>query len=516
MKQATRDASIEYLLDLLALGAGSVSVFAFAPFQYAALAPVSLFLLFQSWHHATTLRASIRGYLFGLGQFGTGAHWVYISMHDYSGADAVEASGLTVLFVASLALYPALAGWLSLRLGRSVAPAWSKAVLQPAVWVGVEWFRGWFLTGFPWLQIGYTQIDTLLGQALAPLGGVYAVSLCVALLAGLLVVVFDATQGRWSRIAATLAVPALVGACHPLSQMIWTQPVGHPIAVALLQGNISQQLKWQPAIKQATLTKYRDLTRQNWDARLIIWPETAVPAFLHQVKQDYLADLQAEATEHGTDVLIGIPVMSEATRRYSNALVSLTPEAGAYHKRHMVPFGEYLPLRRLFGFVLDMLQIPLADFEPGAEHQPPLRAVGYPLGASICFEDVFGYEVRKFLPEAAFLVNVTNDAWFGNSIEPFQHHQMARMRALETGRYLLRATNTGITSIIAPTGQVVMQSPQFWEGALRGQFQAMAGATPYVRWGDVPLIGLIGFTLAILRLLSRLHEPGGEAGSRIG
>ena len=518
MISATEEITHPRLLDLLALTAGGLSVFSFAPFGYSALAPLSLFLLFGAWTTATPARAALRGFLFGLGQFGAGVSWVYISMHDYSGADVMEAAGLTGLLVAGFAVYPALAGWLALlAIGRE-RTAWGAPILFPVTWIGIEWLRGWFLTGFPWLQVGYSQIDTWIGQAMAPLGGVHAAGSVVALIAGLSLVMLGPGQARRQRVIAGLLAVGLVASCFPLSRIAWTRPEGRPVSVALLQGNVSQRVKWLPETKQATLTKYRDLTRQNWDARLIVWPETAVPAFLHQVKDGYLAELQAEATEHGTDVLIGIPVMNELTRRYTNSMLSLAPEGGFYHKRHMVPFGEYLPLRTWLGVILDILQIPLADFEPGEPRQPSLRAVGYPMAASICFEDVFGAEARSNLHEAAYLVNITNDAWFGDSIEPYQHHQMARMRALEAGRYMLRATNTGITSIIGPNGQVLTQLPLFYEGALRGQFQPMLGLTPYARFGDMPIVALLSLALLIFRAkswnrfgLSRLKSEAGDS-----
>ena len=229
---------------------------------------------------------------------------------------------------------------------------WAVLMAYPACWVGVEWFRGWFLTGFPWLQLGYSQIDNVLGQGLAPIGGVYAVSLAVALMAGCLQVATEKRNGRVARLAALSAIPLMFSLAYPLSRIQWGEALGQPISVALLQGNVSQDLKWQPETRPSTMAAYRDLTRSNWDVKLIVWPETAIPAFLHQVWDDYLAALQTEAVQHGVDVLIGAPVMDQQTRRYYNGLVSLTPGSGAYYKRHMVPFGEYLPLRPLLGFVL--------------------------------------------------------------------------------------------------------------------------------------------------------------------
>jgi apolipoprotein N-acyltransferase len=285
-----------------------------------------------------------------------------------------------------------------------------------------------------------------------------------------------------------IAIAGVVIICGWLARIPWTQPAGAPFSVALLQGNVAQNEKWAPEFQRATLEMYTQMSREHWDARLVIWPETAIPAFYHQVKETWLAGLQEEAQAHGADMLIGIPVINLETQRYYNAIVGMGERPGLYFKRHLVPFGEFLPLRPIFGFILEVLQFPLADFAPGGDDQPLLHAAGYPLAASICYEDVFGDESRLGLPEAAYLVNVTNDAWFGDSIAPRQHLQMARMRALESGRYLLRATNTGVTAIISSKGQTIAQAPLFQRAAVTAMATPMQGATPYIRWGDAPVI----------------------------
>jgi apolipoprotein N-acyltransferase len=535
------------IYDVFALLGGLLFPLAFAPFDRPWLAPLALALLFLSWLNAGPGRACARGYLFGLGQFGVGVSWVYISMHDYGGASMAEAGGLTALFVAFLALYPALAGWLAARWFGGVGRSLALLAVYPSLWVLIEWLRGWFLTGFPWLEAGASQTDSPLGQGLAPLLGVYGASWSVALLAGLGLAVWDRRHGR--RRAAMVAFAGMLVACAWLSRLAWTQAAGAPFEVALLQGNVPQNQKWQPDFQRATLEMYTRMTREHWDARLIVWPETAVPAFYHQVKDTWFAGLQAEAASHDAALLIGIPVVDLATERYYNAIVRLGEEAprpggfaplaalspqgegesradplqtprsnviaagggigslppgSVYFKRHLVPFGEFLPLRPLLGFILDILQIPLADFARGSDDQPPLRAAGHAVAASICYEDIFGRESKHGLPEAAFLVNLTNDAWFGDSIAPHQHAQMARMRALETGRYLLRATNTGVTAIVSPQGKILAQGPMFRRAAVTGEIVPMSGATPYVRFGDAPAI--LGALLP-LALAWRMKRP---------
>lgn len=470
------------LYDGLALLGGALLPLAFAPFDWPYLAILSLLLLFRSWLAAAPGRAFLRGYLFGLGQYGFGVSWIYVSLHDYGGANTATAAALTALFVMFLALYPALAGFLSTRFSAPASPAVKLLLVFPSVWVLVEWFRGWFLTGFPWLQVGYSQVATPLG-AIAPLAGVYGVSLAVAALAGLLLFAYC---GR--RYPATLAILGVFAVCAGLSCIRWTQPAGAPFKVSLLQGNVPQNVKWQPAFQQATLDLYTEMTRQHWDSRLIVWPETAVPAFYHQVKDTYFAQLQAEAVRNKTDLLIGIPVLELPSENYYNAIVALGSHSGAYFKRHLVPFGEFLPLRPVLGFVLELLEIPLSDFSRGGDGQEPLVAAGYPLAASICYEDIFGQESLADLPQAAYLVNVTNDAWFGDSTAPYQHLQMARMRARETGRYMLSAANTGVTAVISGDGAVVKQASLFQKAAITAEIEPMQGATWYVRFGDWPVI----------------------------
>jgi apolipoprotein N-acyltransferase len=487
--------------DALALLGGLLLPLAFAPFDYPFLAVVSLILLFIAWSDATPGRAFLRGYGFGVGQFGLGASWVYVSMHDYGGASVPEAGGLTVFFSLFWALYPGFAGWLAARFFGG-GPAFKAIVVFPAVWTLSEWLRSWFPTGFPWLQIGYSQIDTPLA-ALAPVFGGYGVGWAVALVAGLSLALFR-LAGTPRRVAAAGLI-AVLGLCAGLSRVAWTRPAGAPFKATLLQGNVAQDVKWQPEFQRETLRLYTDMTRAHWDSRLIIWPETAVPAFYHQVKDTFFVELATEARQHGADLLVGVPFYNQGEDRYYNAVAGVGRTPGFYFKRHLVPFGEYVPLRPLLGWVLDILQIPLADFASGNGDQPPLVAAGYPLAASICYEDVFGQESLAGLPEAAYLVNVTNDAWFGDSIAPHQHVQMARMRALETGRWMLRATNTGVTALITPQGRVAAKAPLFEKAQVSGLVTPMQGRTPYIVWGDVPVVA--GFGLLLGALAWRRYRP---------
>lgn len=475
-------------LDLLAALAGLLLPLAFAPFGYGGVAVVSLMLLFSCWRGADPRTAFRRGYWFGLGQFGFGIYWIFISLHDYGGASPVTAVLLTALLVAFLALYPAAVGWLARRGFRTSSPAVQLVWLFPAAWVVMEWLRGWFLTGLPWLLVGYTQTDTPL-RGIAPVLGTFGVSLATAMLAGLLAAA-AVTRG-WVRRFVLVGILALLGLAATLNRICWTGPAGEPFLVAVLQGNIPQNQKWLPEAQRATIQMYVDLTREHYGARLIVWPETAIPAFYQNVELVVVPELEAEARRHGSDLLIGVPYFDRETEGYFNAVVALGQQRGFYFKRHLVPFGEYLPLRPLLGFMLDLLEIPLSDFSAGSDRQPLVHAAGYPVAITICYEDIFGQEALMGLPDAAYLVNVTNDAWFGDSIAPHQHWQMARMRAIETGRYMVRATNTGVSGVIAADGSPVGVAPMFRKTGLEAKVTPMQGQTPYARFGDWPVLSVV-------------------------
>ena len=480
------------IYDALALLGGLLLPFAFAPFERPIFAVVALVLLFVAWLRSTPGQALRRGLWFGLGQFGLGTSWIYLSMHDYGGASVIEAGALTAFFSFFWAMYPAAAGWLAVRFFPG-SPAFKAVAVFPAAFILSEWLRSWFPTGFPWLQVGYSQLDTPLA-GFAPVFGVYGVGWAVALLASLLLILPRKTGG-WRQVPFVLIL-LLIAIAATLKGVNWTQPAGERFKVALLQGNTPQDQKWQPEFQRATLNMYAGMTREHWDAKLVVWPETSVPAFYQQVKDTFLAKLSEEARSHCTDLIVGIPFYDATEDRYYNSVAALGPPARFYFKRHLVPFGEYVPIRPLLGWVLDILQIPLSDFAAGDDGQALLRAAGHPLAASICYEDIFGHESLMGLPEAAYLVNVTNDAWFGDSMAPHQHVQMARMRALETGRWMLRATNSGITAIIDPKGHITARLPMFQKASLAGEIVPMQGRTPYVLWGDLPAVAALLALLA--------------------
>jgi apolipoprotein N-acyltransferase len=467
--------------DLLAALAGILFTLAFAPFDYPYLAPLALSLLFASWQNITPRRALLRGYLFGLGSFGLGVSWVYISIHDFGGANWLSSGLLTALFFGFWALFPALAGYFSVKIlpdNKALTSVW----IMPVVWLLIEYFRGnCLLNGFPWLQSAYSQLETPLAGYI-PIIGVYGTGFLVALTAASVAFIF---QTRKHGLLLTAFIVSLWVTGSVLQTVKWTHAIGKPFQVSLIQGNITQDQKWRPENKLKTLQLYKELTAAHWDSAVVIWPETSIPAYLSEVNEWFLQPLSNAAKQHNTDLIVSLPVHDNATDEKYNAVMTLGKETGLYRKKHLLPFGEYLPWQPVSGFILNSLAIKLGNFTPGDIDQPLLKAGGYTFITSICYEDAFGDAGLTGLPDAAYLVNVTNDGWFGNSIEPHQHLQMARMRALETGRFMLRATNTGVTAVIAPDGRIISQAPLFTTTVLTETITPMGGMTPYASWGDV-------------------------------
>ncbi len=472
--------------------AGALAVFAFAPLGFYPILLASFAVLAPLWRD-TPRRCFLSGWAFGLGLFGTGVSWVYVSMSRFGGMPPALAVVATAGFCAFLALFPAAAGWLQARI--PAAPALRAVLLIPASWTLFEWLRSWFLTGFPWLSAGYAAVGWPL-QGYAPLGGVFAVSFLTATAGGLLWLVLGERSLKW-----TLLFVAVVGIGQLLRHAAWTSPSGPPLSVSLLQGNIEQDLKFSPQRYAQTLDTYARLASAS-RATLIVFPETALPRFLDQIDPDYLLGLERIARRNGGDALVGVLARRSSDEYYNSVLTLGASPQQLYHKAHLVPFGEFVPPG--FGWTLDLMHIPMSDFSRGSEQRSVLEVAGQRVAPNICYEDAFGAEIARQLPEATLLVNVSNVAWFGDSLAPAQHLQIARMRAVETGRMHLAATNSGITASVDRDGRVLARLPQFAEGRLEVIAQGYTGATPYVRLRDWPIVlaslaALVGAAFAARR-----------------
>lgn len=481
--------------DLLAALAGAALPLAFAPLNLFPLAVLSPLLLLWCWYGATPRVALRRGYWFGLGLFGVGVSWVYVAIHDFGFTGAPVAFLLTAIFVAFLALFPALQGYLTARLNRRLAPAW-HGVSFAMLWVLFEWIRSWFLTGFPWLNLGTSQIDAPLA-GYAPLFGSFGVSLLVALSTAALWQYLPRCSMKGSFAMLAFFVVWLAG--WGLQQVNWSEPAGAPLKVAVVQGNLPQLTKWDPDRIVQRMKHYRDLSEPYWGKRdVIVWPENSLTILWQDAPVEYRELLQMRVDQSGTELVLGLPYGNADTGAYYSSMLVLGDTPGVYHKRHLVPFGEYVPLQSLLRGLIGFFNLPMSGFSAGDAQQAHLKVKGQLLAPSICYEDAFGSEVIDFLPAATLLINGSNNAWYGDSFAPHQHLQIARMRALETGRMLIRATTSGISALVDQRGKFIARSPQFETHVLEGEVQPYQGATPYVRWGNWPVIVFVITTLVLL------------------
>ena len=487
-----------------ALGAATVS--GFAPFYLYPLPILALAALALLWLRTDKwLAAAGIGFAFGLGLFLTGTSWVYVSLHDFGGMPAVIAAAATFAFCAFLALFPAAIGALLVR--APGAPALKLLLLLPALWALADWTRSWIFTGFPWLALGYSQAPASPLAGYAPVLGVYGVSLASAATAGCLALLVERDRGRRAlsaarRASAALSDYALWGGVallllgFGLGSREWSQPLpGDATRVALIQGSIPQDLKWRPEKARETLNLYRSLA-QSTDAKLVLLPETALPMFNVDLPHGYLDALAERVRANGGDLLTGVPEYAGPGRYYNSVISIGTTETQTYRKVHLVPFGDYFPLRPVLGWFMDLLDIPMSDFSRGAPDQQPLQAAGQRVAVNICYEDVFGEEIIRQLPSATVLANFTNDAWWGRSWASRQHLQISQMRAQETARVMLRATNTGVSAIIDERGKVVRAAPEFETTVIHGEIRGRTGTTPFVRWGNAGMLLLATVMIA--------------------
>jgi apolipoprotein N-acyltransferase len=488
-----RQAAISWRAAAAAFALGAFCVLGFAPFDaYFAVWPAPTFALgglFLLWRKAPTARAAmLLGLAWGAGCFLLGVSWVYVSLSEFGGMAPPLAAAATLLFCLYLALFPAFAGGLFLCWRRN-APR--DVLLFAGLWTLGEWLRGTLFTGFPWLAIGYSQSPPSPLAGWASVLGVYGVGFVVALIAGLL---GEMIITGWRKAGAWATILLLLGFGGLLHQMDWTQPAGPPVTVSLLQGNVPQSLKWDPNRLPLSVDTYLRLAKSH-PAAITVLPETALPLFFNEVPRDVLRGL----TGHG-DALIGVAV-GTTDGGYSNGAVALTPnlKVKAYAKRHLVPFGEYAPPG--FAWFFRFARIPMSNFTAGQPRQEPLDIGGQRVAPNICYEDLFGEELLGALPAATLLVNMSNTAWFGDSLAQPQHLQIARLRAIETGRVMLRATNTGMTAMVGPDGSIMAALPPFTAAALVVQAQGRSGLTPYARWGN--LLALLIASGACLTALRR-------------
>ena len=479
---------------ILAFFLGLLTVFGFAPFYLFPVPVITLAILLRFCHKSQVpLQTIVLGFGFGMGLFCAGVTWIYVSLHDFGAMPVPIAVAALFILCTYLAIFPALSTAILGMLRFKSPMVWAS--VAAALWMLLEWLRGSLFTGFPWLTVGYSQAPFSPLAGFAPILGVYGVSLIMVFSAALLFLWFDEGFRKWNY-GLLLALIWLSGL--GLQRIDWVEPQGKPITVSLLQGNIAQDMKWREDHIETSMETYAQLILKS-DSRLIVTPEISIPLFSDIVPNVYLSHISAHAKSNNGDILIGMVERTpNDSNEYYNTMFSLgmAPEQ-SYRKHHLVPFGEFIPLKSIFGWIIHVLQIPLSDFSRGDLHQQPMDLAGQRIAINICYEDVFGEEIINQLPEATMLVNASNDAWFGRSIGPQQHLQISQMRALETGRYMLRATNTGVTAIINERGKVLKSLEIYTTASLHGLAQGFSGVTPYVYSGNYSALGLAGLILCM-------------------
>lgn len=460
----------------------------FAPYSLWPLQFVAVALFYASLKDLSPRQALWRGWWFGLGTYAAGVSWVYVSIHVHSHTPALAAFFMTLLFVAGLAWFFAA---MSYTFQKFFSQQKYACLAFACTWLLFEWSRSWFLTGFPWLYLGDAHLTTPL-KGFAPVLGVYGIGFVVTLSAAFL---RDwPWPKQWPTGIVLLATPWLLGSC--LSLIAWTQPVKDgDIQVVAIQGNIPQQRKWLAEEIYPTLEKYRSASEKNWQADLILWPETAITVLHHQASE-YLKYLDEEGQKNNSTLITGIPYQQGPDEpypgAYHNSILALGEGSGLYHKQKLVPFGEYMPLPQSWRPLLAFFNIPMSEFRPGAPQQALLQVnsgpLAYAIAPFICYDVAYPDFVAQLARHSGLLITISNDAWFGSSIGPKQHLALARMRALENGRYLLRSTNTGITALIDHRGEIKARLPQFEYGVLQAQAQVMSGTTPFSLCGSWPML----------------------------
>ncbi len=478
--------------------AGIALSFSFAPFGYSVLSWIALYVLFDVVNKLNPKQGLKAGWWFGLGYFGFGVHWIYNSVSLFGGAVMPLAVAVTLLFVLVMTVFPALTCWLYLKL-RGHYRGVFNAILFASIWVVSELLRGKIMGGFPWLLVGYSQTSTLMG-ALAPLIGVYGISFvwvwfaCAFVPSGFTHSASDAPQSisvlfkqSSLRLIGMLAgVGLLAVALIGISRVEFTAPKVSQLSIRMVQANIPQELKFSKERLRTSIEQYQRLSLTDLDpsTQLIVWPETAIPSYYSSVEkamEPFVNQLRLQQV----DLLTG--VFTEDDGKFYNSVRQLGRQSAVYKKRHLVPFGEFMPFRFLLEPIKHFIAIPMSDLSAGDGPHVPLSIAGEQVGISICYEDVFGEEMRAVLPDATVLINVSNDAWFGTRVAPHQHEQIAQMRARELGRPLVRVTNTGVSSVIDHYGVVGGRIAQNRQGVLDVSVTPRTGMTPYARTGNYPI-----------------------------
>ncbi|MEZ8105274.1 apolipoprotein N-acyltransferase [Vibrio cortegadensis] len=491
------------LRPLAAVFVGATTTLAFAPYQIWPLAILSPAIFFLLIHNRSPKSALAIGYAWGIGQFGAGISWVYVSIAGFGGMPLIANLFLMAMLVGYLAIYSGLFAWCLNKFFPHTQQRGSRSryfLVLPALWLVFDWLRGWVMTGFPWLWLGYSQIDGPLAP-FAPIGGVELLTLLIIISASSLA--YAIIHKRW---AVSIIPMVILASGFGIRNIDWVTPNPEKTtSVALIQGNIDQELKWLPSQRWPTIMKYTDLSRENWDADIVIWPEAAIPAFESEVSS-FLSNLDSAAKMNSSAIITGVVNQAENRKYYNSVLAIGTTPYGdyrydvnqRYHKHHLLPFGEFVPLEALLRPLAPFFNLPMSSFSRGDFVQPNIVANGRHLAPALCYEIIFNEQVRQNVTEETdFILTLSNDAWFGRSIGPLQHMEIARMRALELGKPLIRSTNNGVTGVTDYKGKIIELAPQFETAVLNTELTSTDGMTPYRTVGTWPLYIWVLLSLVI-------------------
>ena len=478
----------ELFFNLLSIFGGALLPLAFAPTNCFLIAFISPAILLAIGARSTPVQSLWRGWLFGLGFFGIGVSWVYVSIHQFRNSNVLLAVLITTLFIFILAIFIAIQSFSFSFLFRNKSMVATSLFIFPAWWVIWEWLRSELFTGFPWLFLGYSKIHCFL-SGFAPIVGVYGVSLTVTFINGCLYLLFFHKKAKVKILSITLIIILLLTG-DSLTTRQWTYPQKRTLRVSLIQGNIQQTTKWDINHLFSILHIYYTETIKHWQSDIIVWPEAAIPIYPQQVPS-FFNSLNEKAKKHQTALITGIPIYHKEIQKAFNGLTVLGDGHGLYLKRHLVPFGEYIPFPQLLSGIIKYFDIPMSNLSSGPWNQPPLYAKSISFAPFICYEIAYPSEVLNSTKGKAFIVVISDDSWFNGTIASAQQLQIAQMRALETNRYLIYSTNTGITAVIDPSGKIYQSIPQNKLLILTSQIIPMLGKTPLMQWNYYPIIGIV-------------------------
>ena len=486
----------------IALILGGLTYFSFAPYRYFWLMPLLfaglIYLMIRHEHKAVRL-----AYCWGFSAYLIHNYWVYISLHDVGGLPAVVAMPMTALFPLYLALYPALSAWITRRM-HTFSTSVRYGLIFPLAWTFSEYLRHWALTGFGWGALGYSQMVSSPLSGLTPVGGIFLVTLatafCGAWLAMLLLPQTWKIRPTWA-----LGILLLCVLSGSLKNISWTKDDGSLTRVALVQGNVAQTLKFDPDYIQQNIQSYYDEIRQIHDADIVILPESAIPVLRESLPVEILHNFAEVAKKNQFSLAVGMIQLTPERNGYQNVVFHMTeeafrqPENHYYAKNHLVPFGEFRPLPAITAWIYQLMNMPLSDFSSGGKGQMPLYLGNQKVAFNICYEDSFGDELIASAKQSTMMANVSNMGWFGRSNAMNLQLQHAQARALENGRYLVRATNNGMTAVVNPQGKITALIPRDTKQILKAPIKGFQGETPYMKMGgSLPLILGIGCLLVVL------------------